>query len=167
MLFAEVPCPTVVDADAINALARQPEKIGAAKGVRIFTPHPGEMGRLLGKTTADVQNNRIAVARDAAARWQQCFILKGFLSLTATYDGELFVNPTGNPGMATAGAGDVLAGVIAGWIAQGVQPKSATWAGTYLHGLAGDLAVAELGEKGLISSDILRYIPKAFHEISL
>lgn len=166
-LFQKLEKPMVVDADGINALAKQKDILTQTKAAVIFTPHPGEMGRLLGQSTKEIQENRIASVREAAAKWKQCFVLKGYRSLIGTYDGELYVNPTGNPGMATAGSGDVLAGVIAGLIAQGVKPKLAGLAGTFLHGLAGDLAANEMGEKGLISSDFVRYIPKALHEISL
>lgn len=157
----------VLDADGINVLARHPELAGKLKAPVVFTPHPGEMSSLLGCPTKEIQENRIACAKKAAAVWKQDFVLKGYHSLIASGDGKLYVSPTGNPGMATAGAGDVLAGMIAGLIAQGVRPKEAALAGTFLHGLAGDLAAAGIGEKGLISSDIVGYIPKALHEVSL
>lgn len=157
----------VLDADGINALSRHPELAGKLKAPVVFTPHPGEMSRLLLRPTKEIQENRIASAKEAAAIWKQDFVLKGYHSLIATGDGNLYVSPTGNPGMATAGAGDVLAGMIAGLIAQGASPKEAALAGTFLHGLAGDLAAAAIGEKGLISSDIVGYIPRALHEVSL
>ncbi|MDZ4225062.1 MAG: ADP/ATP-dependent (S)-NAD(P)H-hydrate dehydratase, partial [bacterium] len=136
------------------------------KAPAILTPHPGEMAALIGGTTEQVQKNRELTAKEAADLWGVIVVLKGFRTLIAFPDGRLYVNPTGNPGMATAGTGDVLAGMIGGLLAQGCPPEKAALAGVYLHGLAGDMAAAAMGQKGLIASDVLGYVPKAIREIS-
>src|SRR5205823_10418165 len=127
----------------------------------ILTPHPGEFARLAGTTTADVQANRESWAVRFAAACDVVLVLKGANSLVS--DGRrLYVNRTGNPGMATGGSGDVLTGLIAALVGQGLEPFAAAQLGTHLHGLAGDLARDELGEEAMIASDLLGYLPKAF-----
>lgn len=157
--------PLVLDADGLNCIEGEAEILSKREYPTILTPHPGEMGRLLGCSAAEVEAARVEKAMEGAKRWNVCLVLKGYRSLIATDEGLLYVNPTGNPGMATAGAGDVLAGVIAGIAAQGFPAQKALLAAVYLHGLAGDMGAEEMGEKGLIASDIVRYLPKAIHLI--
>jgi len=129
----------------------------------VVTPHPGEMARLTGRSVADIQGNRVAVAREFASQRKVIVVLKGHRTLIASSDGTVWVNATGNPGMATGGTGDVLTGMIAGLITQHPeQALQATALAVYLHGLAGDLACEELGENSLVATDLERFLPKAF-----
>ncbi len=146
--------PVVVDADGLNHLARRPE---AWKGgpPRVVTPHPGEAGRLLGSSAAQVQDDRVGAARALSERLEAVVVLKGAHSLVTTPDGWLGICPAGNPGMATAGAGDVLAGVIGALLARGLPPARAAAAGVLWHARAGDLAVRRGGPNGLRARDIL------------
>jgi hydroxyethylthiazole kinase-like uncharacterized protein yjeF len=127
----------------------------------LITPHPGEFGRLLGKTAAQVQADRVTQAADFARRHRLIVLLKGHQTVV-TDGSRLYVNATGNPGMATAGSGDVLTGLIAALIGQGLAPFEAAQLGAHLHGLAGDLARDEFGEQGLIATDLIAYLPAAF-----
>ncbi|MDN5347110.1 MAG: ADP-dependent NAD(P)H-hydrate dehydratase / NAD(P)H-hydrate epimerase [Clostridia bacterium] len=158
-LYKQCGRPLVVDADGLNALADAPEILNQHKAEVILTPHPGEMARLLGTTAAKVQEDRLQVAAQAAARWQAVVVLKGAKTVVALPDGRLFVNPTGNPGMATAGSGDVLTGLIAGLWGQGLKAEEAAALGVYLHGAAGDRAREELGQQAMLAGDILKYLP--------
>ncbi len=155
--------PIVIDADGLNALAPWPEELkGSDESPIIITPHPGEMARLTGKPSAEVIADRIGIARDFAANHQVITVLKGSRTIIAAADGEVYVNPTGNAGMATAGSGDVLTGLTAGLIAQRSQePLQATLAAVYLHGMAGDLAASKLGMRSLIASDIIENLSEA------
>jgi ADP-dependent NAD(P)H-hydrate dehydratase / NAD(P)H-hydrate epimerase len=153
----------VLDADALNAFE------GAADGLNghgrsiVITPHPGEMARLTGLTIAKIQANRLEVARRFAREHEVIVVLKGHRTLVAAPDGTVWVNPTGNPGMATGGTGDVLTGMIAGLIAQHPQRVlEATALAVYLHGLAGDLAAEVVGENSLVATDLVRFLPNAF-----
>lgn len=152
--------PLVLDADALYALQDHTGLLGKAKHMPVLTPHAGEMARLTGLTVADINENRLDVARMAANEWQAIIVLKGAPTLIALPGGELFINTTGNAGMATAGSGDVLTGVIAGLLAQGLSGRDAALCGVYLHGLAGDLAA---GNKltGLLAGDMLNMLPSA------
>jgi len=164
-LFDQLPQPCVVDADALNALAGAAFR-GDGK-VRILTPHPGEMARLAGLTTRKVQADRVAVARSIACERSVILVLKGYRTLIATPDGGVRVNPTGGPGLASGGSGDILTGAIAGLLAQfPSDPALAAAAAVYLHGLAGDLGAAEWGEQPLIATDLLRFFPRAMREIA-
>ena len=156
-------CPIVLDADGLNALAPWPESLrGSDELPIIITPHPGEMARLTHKTKAEVIADRVGTARDLATKQHLIVVMKGSRSVIATPDGSVFVNPTGNAGMATAGSGDVLTGMIAGLLAQRPKPAlEAVVAGVYLHGLAGDLAANYLGQRSLIASDITQNISTA------
>jgi NAD(P)H-hydrate epimerase len=162
--------PAVVDADALNAVARgtPPTRIGiAARGApTILTPHPGELGRWLDRSAADVDRERIAAAREAAVRWDAIVVLKGSPTVVADPGGGAALNLTGNPGLATGGSGDVLTGLIGALLAQGVPPLRAARAGALLHGLAADWARADLGERGLVPSDLFRYLPLTVREVS-
>lgn len=159
--------PMVIDADGLNALAPWPEDLkGSEELPIIITPHPGEMARLTGKTNADIQADRIGIAREFATKHRVITVLKGSRSLIAAPDGTVYVNPTGNAGMATAGSGDVLTGLISGLLAQ--RPEAAleaTIAGVYLHGLAGDIAASKLGMRSLIASDIIANLSEAILQV--
>lgn len=156
--------PTVLDADGLNAWAGCLETFKAEGRVRVLTPHPGEMARLLGRTTKEILARRIDVAREFARKHQVHLVLKGFRTLTAAPTGQVWVNPTGNPGMATGGTGDVLTGLVAGLLAQqaGRAPERVVAAAVFLHGLAGDVAAAEKGQSAMIAGDLLDALPRAF-----
>ncbi len=158
-LIRTLEIPMVLDADAINAVAQNPEILLEAKAPVILTPHPGEMARLV--PNIHIQNNRIPVAQESARKYNVCLALKGVRTIVASPDGNVFINPTGNPGMATAGTGDVLTGIIAGLIAQNVIPVEAAKSGVFLHGVAGDLVVKAKGEYGLLAGDLIEAIPNA------
>ncbi len=161
-LLDQSSLPVVLDADGINSYSPlQPgQKIRIGKPT-IMTPHPGEFARLLGKPTKDVQTNRQDLAVRFAHEQAVTLVLKGANTLVT--DGQrLYVNRTGNPGMATGGCGDVLTGLIAALVGQKLELFAAAQLGTYLHGLAGDLARDDLGEESLIAADLLDYLPKAF-----
>ena len=158
----------VLDADGLNAFAGRADELAARRASLLaITPHPGEMARLLGVTPADVQAHRLEVALDAAKRWRAHVILKGFHTILATPGGDAFVNTTGNPGMATGGTGDVLTGLLAGLTAEfGVEHlERVLGLGVYLHGLAGDLAAARIGEIPLVASDLIDALPAAFAQL--
>lgn len=157
--------PTVLDADGINAVAGHREILGKVHVPLVVTPHPGEMARLLGLSTADVQKDRMGVASRLAREQKICVVLKGAGTIIAGPDGRLAVSSTGNPGMATAGTGDVLTGMITGLLAQGLSPWDAASAGVYLHGLAGDLAASDQSAMGLIAGDVIRMIPHAIRYV--
>lgn len=157
------PCPVVIDADGLNALAPWPDDLrGSDELPIIITPHPGEMARLTNKSNAEIVADRINTARAFATSHHVITVLKGSRSLIAAPDGEVYVNPTGNAGMATAGSGDVLTGLISGLLAQRTTDAlEAVIAGVYLHGLAGDLAANKLGMRSLLASDITNHISEA------
>jgi NAD(P)H-hydrate epimerase len=161
--FAEFAQPMVVDADALNALAGT-EWTGGGK-LRVLTPHPGEMGRLCGKATAEIVADRVSAARGLATARQVVVVLKGERTLIAFADGRVWINPTGTPAMATGGTGDILTGLIAGLLGQFPKdPDLAVAAAVYLHGLCGELGAAALTEKCLNATDLLRYLPAALEE---
>jgi NAD(P)H-hydrate epimerase len=156
----------VVDADALNAFEGFQDRLHGRGRTVVITPHPGEMSRLTGLSIAEIQANRLEVARKFAREHELIVVLKGHRTLIASPEGTTWVNPTGNPGMATGGTGDILTGVVAGLIAQ--HPKQALEAATlavYLHGLAGDLACESLGETSLVATDLLRFLPRAFARV--
>jgi NAD(P)H-hydrate epimerase len=153
--------PIILDADGLNAFEGKINTLRNLNLNLILTPHPGELARLLSKTTDELLNDREKAAREAAELLGHIIVLKGHRTTVAGKNGKVYINKTGNPGMASAGAGDVLTGVIAGLAAQGLNLWDAACAGVYLHGLAGDLAAAELGEYGMIASDIIDHLPKA------
>jgi NAD(P)H-hydrate epimerase len=161
-LVATLALPSVVDADGLNALAAAPRDFKPGGAPLVLTPHPGEMARLLGVANAEVQADRLGAAREAAKRYGAVVILKGARSVIAAADGAAFVNPTGNPGMASGGMGDALTGIVGGLLAQGLSALDAAKLGVYLHGLAGDLAVEAIGgQAGLVCSDLIDAIPRA------
>jgi NAD(P)H-hydrate epimerase len=164
-LVREAERPVVVDADALTALAGHVGLCRDAPAARLLTPHPGEAARLLGSSIADVQADRIASARRLAAESGAVVALKGARTVVAAPDGQVAVNPTGNPGMATGGTGDVLTGIAGGLVAQGVAPVAALRAAVYLHGMAGDLAAEARGEAGLVAGDVAGSLPAAIRRI--
>lgn len=157
--------PMVIDADALNALAGRLDLLRRTKEegrkTKVLTPHPGEMARLIGKPISFVQKNRKNVAIGFAREHKVTLVLKGNETVIADSNGKVNVNKTGNPGMASAGSGDCLTGIIGAFLAQGLNCFDAAKYGAYIHGLAGDLAAKEKGELGLIASDIIEKIPQA------
>ncbi len=164
-VFEDCALPLVVDADGLTALGSEP--LLQRDTPTVLTPHPGEMSRLTGRSVEQIQSDRVAIARDYAVSNQVFLLLKGNRSLIASPGGDVIVNPTGSPGMATAGSGDVLTGMIAALIAQfPTEPIERTLAAAaYLHGAAGQQAVAELGEQSTLATDILQFLPKAIAAI--
>ncbi|MSQ22652.1 MAG: NAD(P)H-hydrate dehydratase [Dehalococcoidia bacterium] len=157
---ALVNMPTVLDADALNAIAQIPDWHDHLKAPAVLTPHPGEMARLTGLSTTQVQERRMEVARQYAQKWGQVVVLKGAFTVIASPQGDARVSPFANPGLASAGTGDVLAGVIGGLLAQGLSPLDAATCGVYLHGAAGEELRRQLGDAGLLASDLLPEIPR-------
>ncbi|MEP6774206.1 MAG: NAD(P)H-hydrate epimerase [Chloroflexota bacterium] len=155
----------VIDGDALNILAQWKEWHAHVPTNSVFTPHPGEMARLLDSTVEAVQADRVNVAKDAAAEWKQVVVLKGAGTVIAAPDGRIFVSPFSNPALATAGSGDVLAGAIAGLVAQGLDAVDAACAGVYLHGLAGELLRMEYGVAGGISGDLPILLARAQYSL--
>jgi NAD(P)H-hydrate epimerase len=161
-LVTRCPLPLVIDADGLNCLADNLAALQARPGPTVLTPHPGEMSRLIGMPIQAVQADRVGVARQCATRTGACVVLKGARTVVATPDGSAAINLTGNPGMASGGMGDVLAGVIGALCAQGLPAEDAAGLAVYLHGMAADLAAAERGgEIGLIASDVIGSLPRA------
>jgi ADP-dependent NAD(P)H-hydrate dehydratase / NAD(P)H-hydrate epimerase len=154
-LLEHFPGPILLDADGLNALEGRLDLLGGAQGPLVLTPHPGEMARLSGLSVTEIQANRVAIARDFARAHRVVLVLKGARTVVALPDGRVGVNPTGNPGMATGGTGDVLSGVCGALLAQGLAPADAATVGVYAHGLAGDLEEEWRGELGLVASDLL------------
>jgi hydroxyethylthiazole kinase-like uncharacterized protein yjeF len=154
-LLERFPGPVVLDADGLNAVAGRLEVLRAAQGPLVLTPHPGEMARLCGLSVAEIQSNRVAVAQDFARAHKVVLVLKGARTVVALPDGRARVNPTGNPGMATGGSGDVLSGICGALLAQGLAAADAASTAVYAHGLAGDLEQEWRGELGLVASDLL------------
>lgn len=157
-IMPRCPVPLLLDAGALGALAEDPLLICKARRIPVITPHPGEAARLFGKTVEEVRRARLELAREYAVRWRCCLVLKGAFTIIAMPGGEIYINPTGGPALATAGAGDLLTGLIAALIAQGLAPEQAAINGVFLHGLAGDLAQG----RGKIARDILNFIPASF-----
>ncbi len=159
-ILEQVSVRVVLDADGLNAIQHCPERLKGRRGATILTPHPGEFARLLGTTVAEVQAHRSEFAVRFAAEHGVVLVLKG--EGTIVTDGRrVYINTTGNPGMATGGTGDVLTGIIAALLGQKLEPFAAAQLGAHLHGLAGDLARDTLGEVCLIASDLLDYLPPA------
>lgn len=158
--------PTVIDADGLNAFEGQSDLLDGSNRPLVLTPHPGEMSRLTALSTKDVQTNRIEIARNFANNHKLVLVLKSHRTLVALPDGTVWVNPTGNPGLATGGTGDVLTGIIAGLIAQNRGDiAQAVIGAVYLHGLSGDIARGRFGEQGMIAGDLLNAIPEAVRRI--
>ncbi|MFP4445765.1 MAG: NAD(P)H-hydrate dehydratase [Desulfosudaceae bacterium] len=160
-LVSACPVPLVLDADGLNCIAEAPDLLKKAAAPVVITPHPGEMARLLDTDTAAVQADRIDAARSFARSHQVQVVLKGAGTVVARPDGWIFVNHTGNPGMAAGGMGDVLTGMIAAWICQGYDPGPAACLGVYLHGAAADIAARETGGIGFLASEVSAALPRA------
>jgi len=157
--------PMVIDADALTLVGDNPKILNEAKAPIVLTPHPGEMSRLAGISTEEVQANRIGVALDFSTKYNVYLVLKGARSVISTPQGEIFINTTGNAGMASGGMGDILTGIIGGLLAQRIEPADACKLGVFAHGLAGDLAAEQSGEAGIIASDVANKLPNAIREI--
>ena len=166
-LLERAGVPLIIDADGVNAFDDDPGRLVAREGQTvIITPHPGEMARLLGTSAADVQANRLESAVNFATTHRVYVVLKGSRTIIATPEGTAWINLTGNPGMATGGTGDVLTGAIAAWLAQLMDAEAACQLGVYLHGLAGDLAEADVGEVAMTAVDLLDHLGDAVLELS-
>jgi NAD(P)H-hydrate epimerase len=165
-LVERATVPLVIDADGLNAFVNDPDSLSGREGRDvIITPHPGEMARLVAMTTEEVQAARLQVARDFAAAHHVYVVLKGHRTLVATPDEKVFINPTGNPGMATGGTGDVLTGMVAAWLAQLLDAEAACKLAVYLHGMAGDLAEADESEVSVTASDLVGHLGDAVMEL--
>ncbi len=160
-----IDLPLIIDASGLNAFAGRANEINPSGKPRVITPHPGELARLAGSDAKTINADRIASARDAARACKCVVVLKGYQTLVAEPDGHVHVNPTGNPGMATGGMGDVLSGMVAALLARGDDPADAACAAVYLHGLAGDLLKDEFGDTGLAAIDLAERIPLAIRHV--
>lgn len=159
--------PLVLDADALNAFADERSALAGREGRDvIITPHPGEMARLMGCAVEDIQADRLGMAAELATSQQLYVVLKGYRTIIATPDGKRYVNPTGSPGMATGGTGDVLTGMLAAWMAQLLDAEAACQLAVYLHGAAGELADADTGEVSMTAGDLADHIGDAILELT-
>jgi ADP-dependent NAD(P)H-hydrate dehydratase / NAD(P)H-hydrate epimerase len=165
-LARELPRPLVLDADALTALAGHLDDLREAPAARCLTPHPGEMARMLGATVADVERDRAGTVRRMAMTYGVHVVLKGAASVIGHPDGRVVLNPTGNPGMASGGTGDVLTGILGAFLARGMNPVDAMHAAVYLHGSAGDRAAARVGQESLIAGDVIEALPEAFRHLT-
>jgi NAD(P)H-hydrate epimerase len=164
-LIQNSPVPVVADADALNILASDPEVMHKRRSELILTPHPGEMSRLAKISTAEIQADRISAAKNFAEKNKIHLVLKGARTIIAHPDGSVFVNPTGNPGMASGGMGDVLTGMIAGFLAQGVSETHACHLGVYLHGAAGDMLAQSKGAFGYLAGELMDHLPETLNAL--
>lgn len=162
VLVKESEVPLVIDADGINSLVPNIDILKTARAPIVLTPHPGEMARLMGTTTAQVQHHRYEVARQFAADFKVTLVLKGANTLIASPDGRVLVNRTGNPGMAKGGSGDVLAGMLGSFLAQGTALPEAAYSSVYLHGLAGDRCASRLSQTAMTPTDMINELPSLF-----
>lgn len=165
-LVPRIKVPAVIDADGLNIIASRPEILHKLKSPAVLTPHPGEFARLLGRSIADVRTYRLELAPSFAEKYGVFLVLKGYRTLTATPEGRVFVNPTGNPGMATGGSGDVLSGMIASELVQERDVLGAVLSAVYAHGLSGDIAATKLSQKFLAAGDIIRFLPLALKALA-
>jgi ADP-dependent NAD(P)H-hydrate dehydratase / NAD(P)H-hydrate epimerase len=165
-LVRDAELPMVIDADGLNALAGKLEVFRKRRGPFILTPHPGEMARLAEVSPEDIQQNRMETARNFALDHGVILILKGARSIIASPGGDIFINPTGNPGMASGGMGDVLTGMVGGFLAQGLPPLEAAKLGVYLHGLVGDWVAHKKGERGIMATDLIEGAPHVLRALS-
>ncbi len=166
-LLDRATMPVVIDADGLNAFADDPDRLTGREGRDVvITPHPGEMARLVGMSTDEVQSSRLEIARNFAVAHHVYVVLKGHRTLIATPDEKVFINPTGNPGMATGGTGDVLTGMIAAWLAQLLDAEAACKLAVYLHGLAGDLAEDDEGEVAMTAGDLAAHLGDAIMDLT-
>jgi hydroxyethylthiazole kinase-like uncharacterized protein yjeF len=166
ILHSRKPLPSLVlDADALNALAQVPDWWQRLTGDAVLTPHPGEMARLVGVSVGEVQSDRVGIARKVAKEWNKTIVLKGAYTVIATPDGKVKISPVANPGLASAGTGDVLTGAIAGLVAQGLSLFNAAALGVYLHGEAGERVKEKLGDAGMIATDFLPELPLVIKQL--
>jgi len=165
-LLAKIKSPCVIDADGLNIVASKLDVLRRMAGPVVLTPHPGEFARLAGRPNAEVLRHRLELVPEFAAKHGVIVVLKGYRTLIAGPDGRVFVNPTGNPGMATGGTGDVLGGMIVSQLAQEKDTLGAVLSAVYAHGLAGDIAADRLSEKALVAGDIVRYLPAALKALA-
>jgi hydroxyethylthiazole kinase-like uncharacterized protein yjeF len=163
-IIREIDLPMVIDADGLNNLAGHVGGLKARKNATVLTPHPGEMARLTGISTLDIQQDRLTAARRLAEETRTHVVLKGARTVVAEPDGSVWINPTGNPGMAAGGMGDVLTGLIAGLLAQGCQASEACRAGVYLHGLAADI-LAQGTSRGFLATEVMNTVPQAIQRV--
>ena len=157
--------PVLIDADGLNSLQDNTNILSRRQVPVVLTPHPGEMARLTGLSIGEIQRQRLKVAREYSQRWGVILVLKGHNTIVSTASGEIYLNPTGNPGMATAGSGDVLSGIISGLMCQGLSPLNATVAGVYIHGRAGDRGAQIKGQRGLVAGDLIDHLPVVLYEL--
>jgi NAD(P)H-hydrate epimerase len=165
-LLSVVTVPTVLDADGINALIGKLKVLSNLRAELIITPHPGELSRLLNVGTIAIQKDRKKVAKNFAKKYKVTIVLKGYRTIVADWQGNTYINNTGNPGLASGGCGDVLTGIIASFLGQGVRPFLAAKLAVYLHGLAADYATKEKGQISLIATDILDRLPQALRAVT-
>jgi NAD(P)H-hydrate epimerase len=165
-LLRNLSIPWVIDADGLNNLALEMPRLRQARTRPVLTPHPGEMARLTGKSTSAVNTDRVGIARTFALEHRCPLVLKGARTVLATAEGKVFINPTGNPGMASGGMGDVLAGILAALLGQGFSAEDAMKLAVYLHGFVGDTAAAQKGDIGLIASDIIDGLPAGIRALA-
>jgi NAD(P)H-hydrate epimerase len=165
-LLRNLDVPWVIDADGLNNLALEIRRLRHAKVPPVLTPHPGEMARLIGKENSAVNADRVGVARAFALEHRCHVVLKGARTVIATAEGKIFINPTGNPGMASGGMGDVLSGILAALLGQGLSAEDAMKLGVYLHGFVGDQVAARQGEIGLVASDIIQGLPAGMNALA-
>ena len=164
-IISSVKQPLVIDADGLNALPGHLKILTKIKNTKILTPHSGEMARLTGVKREVIEKNRKKIAKDFARRYQCILVLKGHLTVVASPDGKIYINRSGNAGMATAGSGDVLTGILVAFLAQGIDGFETARLGTFLHGKAGDLTAKAKTKTAMIASDIIDYLPAAFKAI--
>ncbi len=162
-IISTIDKPMVIDADGLNALVGHLNILPTA----ILTPHPGEMARLIGKSVAYVQKNRKTVAKNFAKKYNVTLVLKGHRTIAVNPGNKIYVNKTGNPGMASGGVGDVLTGIIASFLGQGLSAFDAARLGVCVHGLAGDLAAKEKGQLSLTASALLNKLPEVLHKLEV
>ena len=159
--MSRIDKPAVLDADGLNAFEDHSDMLADKPVPLVITPHAGEFERLTGNTVPTEIHARIKTAREMARLLKLTLVLKGSPTIVAGPDGQTYLNPTGNSGMATAGSGDVLSGIIGSLLAQGMSGLDAAVCGVFMHGMAGDLAAQELGERGMIAGDMVRFLPQA------
>lgn len=167
ILGMDLKAPFLIDADGLNILATEDKWWEKFKGDMILTPHPGEMSRLTRLSISDIQNNREKVALEFAKKWNKVVVLKGANTIIATPEGEVFTSPFANPVLATAGTGDVLSGIISGFLSQGLDYKDAAVIGVFIHAQAGESLSRKIGDTGSIASDLLSLIPQIIKKIKL
>ncbi|MCJ7486907.1 MAG: NAD(P)H-hydrate dehydratase [Candidatus Aminicenantes bacterium] len=165
-LLPKIKIPCVIDADGLNIVAAKPDLLRRLSAPAVLTPHPGEFARLVGRSAADVLKYRLELVPAFAGKYGVTVVLKGYRTLVASPDGRVFVNPTGNPGMATGGTGDVLGGFIASQVVQVKDFLGAVLSAVFVHGLAGDIAAEKLGERSVAAGELIRYLPPALKALA-